>query len=199
MPCLSRKAPLFYGGSPLPCGAVLTKACSWAQAALVRVDQHIPHLLALGRALLQHQMVLLQCPAGHGRCPHVGRGQPLQDRDWLHRSYTWMRRSGLTCQRTPSPPSSPGSWKSSWRISIYLSSSDRSRYRLPGQRAVPVGQQTVFKIHNGFHFQAPPGAVMGIVLVILHGVPQQSQMIPLPQDMIQCSMEPPSRMWMWSR
>ena len=27
---------------------------------------------------------------------------------------------------------------------------------------------------------------MGIVLVILHGVPQQSQMIPLPQDMIQC-------------
>ena len=56
---------------------------------------------------------------------------------------------------------------------------------LPGQRAVPVGQQTVFKIHNGFHFQAPPGAVMGIVLVILHGVPQQSQMIPLPQDMIQ--------------
>ena len=58
--------------------------------------------------------------------------------------------------------------------------------RLPGQRAVPVGQQTVFKIHNGFHFQAPPGAVMGVVLVILHGVPQQSQMIPLPQDMIQC-------------
>mgnify|MGYP007134712912 FL=1 len=27
---------------------------------------------------------------------------------------------------------------------------------LPGQRAVPVGQQAVFKIHNGFHFQAPP-------------------------------------------
>lgn len=37
-----------------------------AQATLVRVDQHIPHLLALGRALLQHQMVLLQCPAGMG-------------------------------------------------------------------------------------------------------------------------------------
>ena len=81
LPCLSRKAPLFHGGSRFLVEQIHKGLLLGAQAALVRVDQHIPHLLALGRALLQHQMVLLQCPAGHGRCPHVGRGQPLQDRE----------------------------------------------------------------------------------------------------------------------
>ncbi len=36
------------------------------QATLVRIDQDIPHLLALGRAFLQHQMILFQRLAGHG-------------------------------------------------------------------------------------------------------------------------------------
>jgi carbon starvation protein CstA len=37
--------------------------------------------------------------------------------NWLHRSYTWMRRFGFVCQRRPLS-SPPGSWKSPCRTSI---------------------------------------------------------------------------------
>ena len=49
MPCLSRKAPLFYGGSRFLVEQIHKGLLLGAQAAPVRVDQHIPHLLALGR------------------------------------------------------------------------------------------------------------------------------------------------------
>ena len=55
-----------------------------AECAVVGVDQHVPHDLTLGGALPQHQMELVQRPLGHGRGPHIGRGQLLQDGE-LHR------------------------------------------------------------------------------------------------------------------
>ena len=112
-----------------------------AQAALVRVDQHIPHLLALGRALLQHQMVLLQCPAGHGRCPHVGRGQPLQDRE-LAAPLIHMD----TALRVDMPAHTVAALLAGQLEIIVEDLHILVQLRqvadlLPGQRAVPVGQQ----------------------------------------------------------
>ena len=70
-----------------------------------------------------------------------------------------------------------------------------------GQRAVPVGEKPVLELHHRLHFQAPAGAVVDVVVVVLGGVPQQRQAdSPRRSTKSSASMEPPSRMWMrsWS-
>ena len=39
------------------------------------------------------------------------------------------------------------------------------------QRAVPVGEKPVFELHHRLHFQAPAGAVVDVVVVVLGGIP----------------------------
>ena len=56
---------------------------------------------------------------------------------------------------------------------------------VPGQRAVPVGEQLIFKVHHRLHLQPPPGAVVGVVLIVLHRIAQQRQVIAPPQHEIQ--------------
>ena len=53
------------------------------------------------------------------------------------------------------------------------------------QWAVPVGEQAVLELHHRLHFQAPAGAVVDVVVVVLGGIPQQRQVIAPAQHEVQ--------------
>ena len=147
------------------------------EAAGIRVHQHIPQFLVLGRTLFQHQMVLLQRLFRHGRSPHIGRGQPLQDGKLAAPLVNVDTAAVVELPVDAVAALAAGQLEIVVQHLNVFVQLGKIRDLPVGQRAVPVGQQVVAKIHDGLHFQPPPGAVGAVAVVVLHGIPQQCQVV----------------------
>lgn len=104
--------------------------------------------------------------------------------NWLHCSYTWMRRLGFACQRE-TVLSSPGRWAVAVQHLDVIVQLVQLAHLPPRQRAVLTGEQQVGKLHDRLLPQTVALAVAQIVVLVLGGIAQQRYVVALPQHKIQ--------------
>ena len=129
-------------------------------------------------------MILLQRPPGHGRRPHIGIGQVLQDGE-LAAPLVHMDAAVRVRMPAQAAVLAAGQLEITVQdLHIAVQLGDIGHLALC-QRAFPVGQQPVFKLHHRLPVQAVTVAVTVVVILVLLRVAQQGQMVAPPQHMVQ--------------